>query len=243
MKRYGLIGFPLSHSFSEKYFTEKFRREGISDCVYQLYPLSSIDELPELLQQQPDLHGLNVTIPYKQQVLPFLHDTSHLPLQACNCIRIENNKLIGFNTDVVGFQKSFTPQLKSHHTRALILGSGGAAAAVAYSLQQLGITYKIVSRSPDEDALSYHDVEERILSTYHVIINTTPLGQYPAVDAAPPLPYHLLTPQHYLFDLLYNPVKTVFLQKGEERGAAIKNGGDMLVIQAEESWRIWTLNS
>lgn len=239
MRRYGLIGYPLSHSFSEKYFTEKFQREGISGCVYQLFPIASIDELPELLNAHPDLHGLNVTIPYKQQVLRFLDDASGLPLQACNCIKIENNTLIGFNTDVVGFQKSFSPQLQPHHKRALILGSGGAAAAVAYSLEQLGIDYKIVSRTPGEIGLSYDDIDGGVISSYQVIINTTPLGQYPNVDAAPPLPYDLLTPDHYLFDLLYNPAKTVFLQRGEERGAVIKNGGDMLVIQAEESWKIW----
>jgi shikimate dehydrogenase len=239
MKRYGLIGYPLSHSFSEKYFTEKFQREGIAGCVYQLLPIASIDELPALLKAHPDLHGLNVTIPYKQQVLRFLDDAGHLPLQACNCIKIENKKLIGFNTDVIGFQKSFGPQLQPHHKKALILGSGGAAAAVAYSLEQLGIDYKIVSRTPGENGLSYDDINEQVISSHHIIINTTPLGQYPTIEAAPPLPYHLLTPGHYLFDLLYNPAKTVFLQKGEERGATIKNGGDMLVIQAEESWKIW----
>lgn len=239
MRRYGLIGYPLSHSFSEKYFTEKFRREGITGCVYELFPIASIDELNALLKAHPDLHGLNVTIPYKQQVLRFLDDASRLPLQACNCIKIENNKLIGFNTDVTGFQKSFSPQLQAHHKKALILGSGGAAAAVAYSLEQLGIEYKIVSRTPAENGLSYENINDDIIASYHVIINTTPLGQYPNVDAAPPLPYDLLTPQHYLFDLLYNPAKTIFLQKGGERGAVIKNGGDMLVIQAEESWKIW----
>lgn len=239
MKRYGLIGFPLSHSFSEKYFTEKFQLQGIEGCVYQLFPIASIDQLPALLKAHPDLRGLNVTIPYKQQVLPFLHDTQHLPLHACNCIKIENNKLTGFNTDVIGFQKSFSPQLQSYHKKALILGSGGAAAAVAYSLEQLDIGYKIVSRTPGKNGLSYDDIDEEIMSSYQIIINTTPLGQYPNTDAAPPLPYHLITSQHYLFDLLYNPAKTVFLQKAEERGAVIKNGGDMLVIQAEESWRIW----
>jgi shikimate dehydrogenase len=239
MKRYGLIGYPLSHSFSEKYFTEKFQREGITGCVYELFPIASIDELDALLKAHPDLHGLNVTIPYKQQVVRFLDDAGSLPLQACNCIKIENDKLIGFNTDVIGFQKSFSPQLKPDHKKALILGSGGAAAAVAYSLEQLGIEYKIVSRTPGENELSYDDISENIIASHLVIINTTPLGQYPNVDAAPPLPYHLLTPDHYLFDLLYNPAKTIFLQRGEERGAVIKNGGDMLVIQAEESWRIW----
>lgn len=240
MKRYGLIGYPLSHSFSQKYFTEKFQREGITDCVYELFSIASIDELNALLKAHPDLHGLNVTIPYKQQVLRFLDDTSLLPLQACNCIRIENNKLTGYNTDVTGFQKSFSLQVQPHHKKALILGSGGAAAAVAFCLQQSGIEYRIVSRTPAKDGLSYNDIDEAVIASHHVIVNTTPLGQYPKVNEAPPLPYHLLSSQHYLFDLLYNPAKTVFLQRGEEAGAVIKNGYEMLVIQAEESWRIWS---
>lgn len=242
MRRYGLIGYPLSHSFSQKYFTEKFSREGIADAVYELFPISSIDELPAVLKAHPDLHGLNVTIPYKQQVLSFLHDASHLPagLQACNCIKIKDQRLTGFNTDVTGFQNSFSPLLQPHHTKALILGSGGAAAAVAYCLQQMGIEYKIVSRSIGKGAqLTYDDIDDAVIANHPVIINTTPLGQYPNVEAAPSLPYQALTPAHYLYDLLYNPAKTVFLKHGEEQGATIKNGQEMLVIQAEESWKIW----
>ena len=242
MRRYGLIGYALSHSFSKKYFEDKFQREGITDCAYELFSIPSIDELGALLAAHPDLKGLNVTIPYKQLVLPYLSDISHLPerLLACNCIKIEDGILTGYNTDVIGFEKSFKPQLQSHHTHALLLGSGGAAAAVAYVLRKLGIEYRIVSRTPGNgDALTYNDVDASVIAAHPVIINTTPLGMYPHVAEAPPLPYHAITSQHYLFDLHYNPAKTIFLQKGEERGAAIKNGEEMLVIQAEESWRIW----
>ncbi|HYF29908.1 MAG TPA: shikimate dehydrogenase [Chitinophagaceae bacterium] len=243
MKRYGLIGYPLSHSFSKKYFEEKFHREGITDCAYELFPIASIEELPGLLTRCPDLHGLNVTIPYKQAVLPFLHSTENLPsnLSACNCIAIENGRLTGYNTDVIGFEKSFAPLLQPHHRRALVLGTGGAALAVSYVLEKLDIDHTFVSRKRQAlpVCVQYDEVDESILASYQVIINTTPLGMYPNEDQSPPLPYHALTPQHYLFDLIYNPAKTLFLRKGEERGAVIKNGEEMLVIQAEESWNIW----
>jgi shikimate dehydrogenase len=242
MKRYGLIGYPLSHSFSKKYFEEKFQREGITDCAYELFSIPSIDELSKVLATHSDLEGLNVTIPYKQLVLPYLSDISHLPerLLACNCIKIKDGKLTGYNTDVIGFERTFRPQLQPHHTRALLLGSGGAAAAVAYVLRKLAIEYRIVSRTPGNgDALTYNDVDASVIADHPVIINTTPLGMYPHVHEAPPLPYEAITSKHYLFDLHYNPAKTVFLQRGEERGATIMNGHEMLVIQAEESWRIW----
>lgn len=242
MRRYGLIGYPLSHSFSKKFFEDKFRRENIHGCAYELFPIASIDELPDVLAKHPDLHGLNVTIPYKQSVIPFLHSTEHLPagLNACNCIRIDEGKLSGYNTDVVGFEQSFAPLLQPHHRRALVLGSGGAALAVSWCLSKLDIDHTIVSRRAESGFfLSYRDVNEKIIEQNHIIINTTPLGMYPKTDECPPLPYHALTPSHYLFDLVYNPAKTEFLKKGEERGAIIKNGGDMLEIQAEESWKIW----
>jgi shikimate dehydrogenase len=244
MKRYGLIGYPLSHSFSKKYFEEKFRQEGITDCAYELFPIESIEQLTDVLHAHPDLHGLNVTIPYKELVIPFLHDTSHLPngLRACNCVRIEDGRLTGFNTDIIGFEKSFMPLLKPHHKQALVLGSGGAASAVAFTLERLGINYKIVSRSRgSRSALTYDDLNESIMATHHVIVNTTPLGMYPGTDAYPPLPYEYIGPEHYLYDVVYNPAKTAFLRKGEERGAATRNGAEMLVIQAEESWKIWSL--
>lgn len=241
MKRFGLIGYPLSHSFSRKYFTEKFEKEGLTDHVYDIFPISSIDKLPEILANNSDLQGLNVTIPYKQQVLQYL-DASNLPagVQACNCIKIENGKLTGNNTDIVGFEKSFEQKLKPHHTRALVLGNGGATAAVIYVLQKLRIEYEIVSRKLHEGStLTYDDLSDGIIEDHPVIINATPLGTFPNVDEAAPIPYDAITSDHYLFELIYNPDKTLFLKKGEERGATIKNGYDMLVIQAEESWNIW----
>ncbi len=241
MKRFGLIGFPLSHSFSKKYFTEKFEREGLSDHVYELYPLEKIEQLPGLLDSVPDLRGLNVTIPYKRAVLPYLHKTE-LPgnITACNCIRIDEGKLTGFNTDVTGFENSFRPLLKSHHQKALILGNGGATAAVVHVLEKCNISYKIVSRKLHQgSSLQYEDIDESIMKEYSVIINTTPVGTFPAVDECPPIPYQFISSNHYLFDLIYNPAQTLFLKKGEERGATTRNGYEMLVIQAEESWKIW----
>jgi Shikimate 5-dehydrogenase len=239
MKRYGLIGYPLSHSFSQRYFTDKFLKEQVSGCVYENYAIPSIDEFPALIQQHPDLCGLNVTIPYKEKVIPFLTHQSQVvrTIGACNCIKIQNGELTGYNTDVTGFELSFAPHLQPHHKKALVLGTGGAAKAVHYVLNKLGIEFLEVSRTPSTPRqIAYHQVN---VAEYLIIINTSPVGMYPKVHECPPLPYHLLTPKHYLYDLVYNPAKTLFLQKGEERGATIENGKDMLVIQAEESWRIW----
>jgi shikimate dehydrogenase len=242
MRRFGLIGYPLSHSFSQKYFTEKFQRQQISGCVYENYPLHDISELTAILQQHTDLNGLNVTIPYKEKVIPFLHHQSPVvqAIGACNCIRIEQGMLTGHNTDVTGFEDSLKEQLRPHHRKALVLGTGGAAKAVYYVLDKLGIAFVRVSRSAgDNDTIAYDQVDAGLMRDHQLIINTTPLGMYPKTDECPPLPYDALTSLHYLFDLVYNPARTLFLQKGEERGAAVKNGADMLVIQAEESWRIW----
>lgn len=242
MRRFGLIGYPLSHSFSQKYFTEKFQRENIAGCVYDNFPLKDIAELPAVLAQYPDLAGLNITIPYKEKVIPFLHRQEAVVemIGACNCIRIENGQLTGHNTDITGFERSLQQYLLSSHTKALVLGTGGAARAVHYVLNKLGITFIEVSRTPREAGqISYQQADKTIVAGHTLIINTTPKGMYPQVDECPELPYEAISPQHYLFDLIYNPAKTLFLQKGEERGAIIKNGMDMLVIQAEESWRIW----
>ena len=242
MRKYGLIGYPLSHSFSQQYFTEKFQREGITGCVYENFPLTAIDEFAALIQQQPELKGLNVTIPYKEKVIPFLTAQSEVvqTIGACNCIKIENGRLTGHNTDVVGFEESLRPLLQPHHKKALVLGTGGAAKAVHYVLNKLGIAFLEVSRTPaTARQIAYEHIDEAVISGHEVIINTSPLGMYPKVDECPPLPYQALTSKHYLFDLVYNPAKTLFLQKGEQQGAAIKNGHDMLIIQAEESWRIW----
>ncbi|MFT3936047.1 MAG: shikimate dehydrogenase [Chitinophagaceae bacterium] len=241
MRQFGLLGYPLTHSFSKKYFTEKFLKEGLNDCSYENFSMPNIEELHAVLQNNSLLSGLNVTIPYKEQVLDFLSEESDVvkKIRACNCIKIKNGKLTGYNTDVTGFEVSLKQKLLPHHKNALILGTGGAAKAVEFVLSNLGIHYRYVSRSSNGDNFSYADLNADLISTYTLIVNTTPLGMYPNVESFPPIPYEALGSQHYLFDLVYNPAKTLFLQKGETHGALIKNGDDMLVIQAEESWRIW----
>ncbi len=241
MNRYGLIGYPLTHSFSQKYFSDKFAKLGITNCVYEHHQLSDISELKALLETHKDLRGLNVTIPYKKEVLSFLTDASEVvnSIGACNCIDIRGNTLTGYNTDVIGFEKSITPYLRSHHTHALVFGTGGASAAVAYVLGKLNIPFQYVSRSGSASALSYADVTEEILSTHHLLVNTTPLGMYPNVNDNPDIPYQYLASQHHLYDLVYNPAETKFLEKGRLQGATTQNGHEMLIIQAEESWRIW----
>lgn len=242
MKTYGLIGFPLSHSFSQKYFTEKFQREGISDCSYEVYPIRSVYELNDLIKQNSNLHGLNVTIPYKQLVFHHLNSIKEIPfgLRSCNCIKIKEGKTYGYNTDIKGFEKSLLPYLKPYHKNALILGNGGAAEAVKFVFDKLNINYRIVSRKiHDGSELTYRDLNKTIIEENKLIVNTTPLGTFPNVHESPDMPYQFLTPEHFLYDLIYNPEKTLFLQKGEAAGAQIKNGYEMLVLQAEESWRIW----
>jgi len=240
MRRFGLIGFPLSHSFSQKYFAEKFRREGLSDAVYENFPIASIGELKKVLENHPDLLGINVTIPYKRQVLSFLDHKEHLPIDACNCIKISNGKLSGYNTDTIGFEKALLPKLQSIHSKALVLGTGGASEAVCWVLKKLGITTRIVSRQAGKTSiLGYDELDEQIMKENLLIINCTPLGMTPKVNEYPQIPYQFLGPSHYLFDLIYNPSKTIFLQKGESHGSTIENGASMLVYQAEESWKIW----
>jgi len=242
MRLFGLIGYPLSHSFSQKYFEEKFKREGITDCSYELFSLKSIDDLKEILKEKANLEGLNVTIPYKQLVLPYLYSFPDIlkQIKACNCIKIVEGKLVGYNTDVIGFEKSLLPLLKQWHKKALILGNGGATAAVIFVLKKLNIDFDIVSRSLHANStLCYKDLGEQVMKEGLLIINTTPLGMYPQADQYPDIPYEFITSKHLLYDLIYNPAKTTFLQKGEERGATIKNGEEMLELQAEESWRIW----
>lgn len=242
MRLFGLIGYPLTHSFSKKYFTEKFEREGLDNCRYELFPIKSIYEVKELLQRYPDLEGLNVTIPYKKLVLRHLHTAIAIPdgVAACNCIRVKNGKLAGFNTDIIGFEKSLLPLLRPYHKKALVLGNGGATEAVTYVLQKLSISFEIVSRTiHDGSTLTYNEIDEKTISDHLLIINTTPLGTFPNMEEAPAIPYQFITPEHCLYDLVYNPAKTLFLQKGEEKGAAIKNGYEMLLLQAEGSWNIW----
>jgi shikimate dehydrogenase len=242
MRLFGLIGYPLFHSFSKKYFIKKFEQEGLTDCRYELFPLSTINEIPGILIKYPELEGLNVTVPYKRQVLPFLHSSKNISegIGACNCIHIKDEKLIGYNTDVIGFEKSFTPLLKPHHKKALVLGNGGSAAAVVFVLKKIAIDFIVVSRDlHDNSSLTYKNIDEQMMKDCNIIINTTPLGMLPNENSCPPIPYQFISEDHLLYDLVYNPAKTLFLQKGEERGAIIKNGEEMLNLQAEESWKIW----
>jgi shikimate dehydrogenase len=241
MRLFGLIGDPIKQSFSQKFFTEKFEREGLTDHRYDLFPLKSIDELPALLASEPDLCGLNVTIPYKQAVLPFLHE-NHLPegLAACNCIRIRDGRLTGFNTDYIGFRDSLVPMLEPHHREALVLGNGGATKAVTFVLRALNIPYRIVSRVlHDDSTLTYADLDEAIMRSVQIIINASPVGMHPNDLDCPAIPYQYVDNTYILFDLIYNPALTMFLKEGEKRGAKVKNGKEMLERQAEENWRIW----
>ncbi len=241
MRLFGLIGYPLGHSFSKKYFEEKFLREGITDVAFENFAIPSIAQFPDLWKQHPDLRGLAVTIPYKQQVIAYLDELSPevAAMQACNCVQQKAGKLIGYNTDIIGFEQSLLPYLKPEHTHALILGTGGAAAGVAFVLRRLGIRYQFVSRNPDANGLSYAELDEVRMETHRLIINTTPLGTFPAVDTCAPIPYQYLTDQYHCFDLVYNPAETLFMQKAKAQGASVQNGYDMLTIQAEANWRIW----
>lgn len=240
MKWYGLIGFPLGHSFSKKYFTGKFEREQL-DCCFENFPIENISLLSALLQDNPELQGLCVTIPYKEKVIPFLHELSPEVKQigACNSIRIRGNQLTGFNTDTIGFRQSLLTRLQSCHTDALVLGTGGASKAVEYVLQQLGIRYTLVSRSTRPGTISYAMLTPEIIANHLLIINTTPVGTFPRVEAFPAIPYDAIGNRHFLFDLIYNPETTKFLKMGAERGAVTQNGYDMLVAQAEASWELW----
>jgi shikimate dehydrogenase len=243
MHIYGLIGYPLGHSFSKQYFTEKFQREGITDCRYEIFPIDNINLLTSVLRDNPDLQGLNVTIPYKEQVLQFVTHVSDevAAIGAANCIKIASGELTAFNTDIIGFQQSFAQLLQPHHTKALILGTGGSSKAVQYVLGKMGIEFLVVSRTEkDQDnCITYAKIDEAIMQSHNVVINCSPAGMSPNDDTFPALPYDCITSRHYLYDLVYKPDKTLFLQKGELRGAVIKNGYDMLILQAEAGWKIW----
>jgi shikimate dehydrogenase len=240
MRVFGLIGFPLSHSFSKKYFTRKFREDGI-DAEYENFPLQDITGLPSVIKDHPSLEGINVTIPHKQSVIAYLHKISEVVREtgACNCLRIRNNTLEGFNTDVMGFEASLSAHLAPAHNKALVIGTGGAAKAVCYVLGKKGIPYLQVSRTSRGEIVGYKDISPAVVREHRLIINTTPLGMFPDTGSFPDIPYDALGEGHYLFDLVYNPSITLFLQKGRERGAIIENGYHMLELQAEESWKIW----
>ena len=246
MRLYGLIGYPLSHSFSPGYFKEKFEKEKI-DAVYKSFPLEDISEFPSLIQQNPTLFGLNVTIPYKEKVIPYLHDIQGdaRSIQAVNTITFDRThpspKLTGYNTDAYGFGQSIRQHLGKHHTRALILGTGGSSKTVSFVLNKLSIEHIFVTRREEKDdrKINYTNLTSDIIREYQVIINTTPAGMYPDTSKKPKIPYEAITPSHLLFDLIYNPPTTSFLQEGKKRGADVENGLNMLKLQAEASWDIW----
>jgi len=240
MKKFGLLGFPLSHSFSKGYFMEKFRKESI-DAVYENFALPSITEFPALILSAPLLAGLNVTIPYKQAVMPYL-DALTPEAEAIGAVNVPETRLIGYNSDVIGFRESIRPlvsALGAGSLKALVLGTGGASKAILYALKQLGIETLLVSRKPAPGQITYDDLTAAHYKEFRMIVNTTPLGMSPNVATCPPLNYSLLGEGHLLFDAVYNPDKTLFLQKGQARGATIKNGLEMLHLQAEAAWEIW----
>ena len=245
MRKFGLIGYPLSHSFSKKYFTEKFEKEGIPGAKYELFPIESIHELPRLLQDNPELVGLNVTIPYKEQVIPYLDvlDPKAAAIGAVNTIKVQGGKLTGYNTDYHGFKNSLVKFIGPNPMpkKALILGTGGASKAVKAALVDLGIGFQMVSRNPGEETITYNEVSSspHYLITSSLLVNTTPLGMSPKTDSLPDLPYDRLSPEHFLYDLVYNPLKTAFMQKGIEAKCWVKNGLEMLHGQAEKAWEIW----
>jgi len=244
MKKLGLIGFPLSHSFSKKYYLEKFAQEGITHIDYDLYNIEHIPSFSDIYTNT-DFYGVNVTIPHKISVLPYLQELSPeaKEIGAVNCIQIKHRPegpyLIGYNTDVYGFQESLRPLLKAHHTQALILGNGGAAKAVVYALTQLGISYTFVSRTKAEHNFSYEELTAELIQAHPLLINCSPVGTYPNIEQYPNIPYEGITADHLLYDLIYNPEETAFLRLGREHGAQTKNGLEMLILQAEKNWEIW----
>jgi shikimate dehydrogenase len=239
--RFGLIGKNISYSFSRGYFTKKFSEMGLDRHSYENFDLDRIDQFTDIMEQNSTIRGFNVTIPYKEQIMPYLSqiDPEAQAIGAVNTIKILGNKTVGFNTDAYGFQKSIEPHLEEHHKKALILGTGGASKAVAYVLNKLGISYKFVSRNPEDNQYNYTDLNKQILLDHTVIINCTPLGTYPEINDKPNIPFTFITDQHLLFDLIYNPEKTAFLLAGERQGGKISNGSNMLQFQAEKSWEIW----
>lgn len=244
MKKFGLIGYPLGHSFSKNFFNEKFHSENI-DAEYVNFEIPSIKELPAVLLENPDLVGLNVTIPYKEQVISYLDelDADAAAIGAVNVIKIVRqkgkNKLVGYNSDIIGFMQSIEPLLEPQHKKALILGTGGASKAIFHGLKKLGVEAKFVSRNPKEGMFTYEDLTPEVMEEYKVIVNCTPVGMYPLADEYPNIPYEYITPNHLLYDLLYNPNTTLFMKKGADKGAVTKNGLEMLLLQAFGAWDIW----
>ncbi len=240
MDKYGIIGNPLGHSFSKGFFTEKFAREGI-DAEYLNFQIPEIGKLTEVLQENPELRGINVTLPYKTEVIPFLDELSDeaREIGAVNVVQIRNGHLKGFNSDIIGFTRSIQPLLKPHHRKALILGTGGASRAIRVGLTRLGLEWKYVSRTPREGMFTYEDITAETLREYEVIVNCSPVGMFPKVDECPAIPYEFLTQDNLLYDLVYNPENTLFMKKGALQGAVVKNGLEMLHLQAIASWEFW----
>jgi len=245
MKRYGLLGYPLTHSFSKRYFTEKFEKENI-ESTYENFEIDNISKFPEIIKNNPEIIGLNVTIPYKEQVIPYLDELndSAREIGAVNTIRVQRSQngvhLKGFNTDTFGFESALNPLLKKEHKKALILGTGGASKALKYVLSKVGIEYLSASiEELKEKEIRYEGIDAKMMSERLLIINATPLGTYPKVDTFPNIPYECITNRHLLFDLVYNPELTQFMAKGKEKGAAVKNGYEMLLQQAVKAYEIW----
>ena len=241
-KKFGLLGSNISYSFSKKYFTEKFSNELFEDTIYENFDIQTLEEFPTILKNNPDLKGMNVTIPYKETIIPYLDTLSEkaYKIGAVNVIRFtKKGNLKGYNSDWYGFMKSLEPLLQPHHRKALILGTGGAAKGVAFALEQLGIFYTYVSREADKTSIDYNKINSTTFDNYHIIINCTPVGTSPNTAEFPPIPYEFFTNNHIAFDLIYNPEETAFLKKAKEKGAMIKNGYEMLVFQAEKAWKIW----
>ncbi len=245
MRKYGLLGYPLGHSFSKTYFNQKFEAEKI-DAQYINFEIPNIKDIKNVIKENPELNGLNVTIPYKEQVIPYLDelDDDARQIGAVNVIKFTKGlfgklKLKGYNSDIIGFKQSIEPLLNETHRKALVLGTGGASKAVMHGLKQLGVGATLVSRKHKEACLTYEEITPQIMEQYTIIVNTTPLGMFPNIDACPDIPYDLLTPNHLLYDLLYNPDETLFMKKGKEKGATVKNGLEMLLLQAFAAWEIW----
>jgi shikimate dehydrogenase len=240
---FGLLGKNISYSFSKGYFTEKFKELNFKKNKYVNFDIQQIEDFPSIISKEKNLRGINVTIPYKEEVIKYLDklDVTAKKIGAVNTIKFtKRGNLKGYNSDVVGFEKSITPLLKKHHKKALILGTGGASKAVAFALKKNKIKYKFVSRNPEgKKEISYDSLTQEVLQKHVVIVNCTPLGTSPDIEKCPNIPYQYLTDKHLLFDLIYNPEVSTFLSKGKEKGATIKNGYEMLELQAEESWRIW----
>lgn len=244
MDKYGLIGYPLGHSFSQSYFNEKFQNENI-DALYENFEIPSIENFPEIIETNPNLRGLNVTIPYKEKVISYLDVISPeaREIGAVNVIKVErkgkSTYLTGYNSDVIGFTRSIEPLIEKYHKKALILGTGGASKAINYGLKSLGLETVFVSRYRKPGTICYEDITPKVIKEYNVIVNCTPLGMFPHTDECPDLPYEAMNTQTLLYDLIYNPDTTMFMQKGAEHGATVKNGLEMLLLQAFASWEFW----